>query len=155
MITRREYRQGDSELIPVAEKDPHDGWHEWLEGSCSGLLSYELDGKLVAVTGFAVMWDGVAMALALIDRDAVRGNGRELAAVVKDTIQRQMKAYGLHRVQATSEPEDRASRVFLRACGYTFESTMRNGAPDKSDLLVYVILETDHEQKSVQDDQEA
>lgn len=140
MITIEAYRPGDAALIPVAEADPFACWVDVLERSAQGLTRYDLDGKMLAVTGYMPMWDGVADAVALVDRELAAGHGKELAKAIRSRIDWLMQQDGLHRVQATSDPHDKASRVFLRAIGYHYESTMQQGAPDRSDLLVYVIL---------------
>jgi len=139
-LTMRAYRPGDAGRVPVAEADPFEGWLEAVERDALGLTSYDLDGQLVAVSYYMPMWDGVAEGAALIDRQRAAGHGRELAKLIRLRIDQLMEQDHLHRVQATSEPHDRASQVFLRAIGYHYESTMRQGAPDRSDLLVYVML---------------
>lgn len=140
MITINTYRPGDALLIPVAEADPFANWADNFERGAQGLTRYELDGKLLAVTGYVPVWDGVADAVALVDRELAAGHGKELAKAIRWRIDWLMQQDGLHRVQATSEPHDKASRVFLRAIGYHYESTMQQGAPDRGDLHVYAIL---------------
>jgi RimJ/RimL family protein N-acetyltransferase len=139
MITMHSYQPGDAARIPVAEADPFAGWIESFEQG-AGLTSYKLDGQLLAVTGYAPIWDGVADAVALIDRELATGHGKELAKAIRWRIDWLMQQDGLHRIQATSEPHDKASRVFLRAIGYKFESVMECAAPDGSDLLMFVII---------------
>lgn len=127
-------------MIPVAEPDPVAGWMEEMERDTRGLTSYERDGRLVAVTGYQLMWDGVAWAFALVDRAAVAGEGRELADAVRRTLDEQVARDGLHRVQACCNPRDPATKVFLRAIGFRVESTMRRAAPDGGDLLMMTIV---------------
>jgi len=129
-------------MVPVAEPDPFGFWMAEVESNAKGMTSYEIDGALVAVTYYMPMWDGVAEGVALVNRALAAGAGKELAKAVRQRIDELMTNDRLHRVQATSEPADRASRVFLRAIGYRYESTMRRAAPDQSDLDLYVILES-------------
>lgn len=140
MITAREYRKGDIALVPVAEADPFDGYAEHAEARFAGLTSYDLNGELVAVTYYSPMWDGVADAAALVNRELAFGHGLELAKVIRSRIDVLMRENRLHRVQATADPADTASQVFLRAMGYRYESTMQAGAPDGSDLMLFVII---------------
>ena len=142
-IEVRTYQPGDAGRIPVAEADPYAGWLEHVEANAAGLRSYALNGELIAVTYYMPIWDGVADAAALIDRKLAHGHGQELARVIRQEIDAIMLSDGLHRVQATSEPADKDSRIFLRAMGYRQESVMRKAAPDKTDLLLFVILEKD------------
>jgi len=140
MINSRHYRRGEAALIPVTEADPFTGWADHVERNAKRLISIDRDGSLVAVMGYIEVWDGVADAFALIDRERAAGAGKELAAEVKRRINDLMRIDNLHRVQATSEPQDAKSRVFLRATGYKFESVMQRAAPDGSDLAMYTII---------------
>lgn len=148
MIKPRHYKPGEAALIPVKEKDPFDGWINHIESHAMRLISIDRDGELIAVIGYTAVWDGVADAFALIDREKAAGAGKELAAEVKRCIVGLMEIDALHRVQATSEPHDVKSRVFLRASGYKFESVMQCAAPDGSDLAMFAIVRRkNHEQK--------
>lgn len=140
-ITGRKYRPGDLASIPCAELRPFADWIEYVEASGHGLTTYELDGMPVASIGFTSCWDGVGDAFATVDRERATGHGRELATMVKARIRQVMRVYGLHRMQATSAAQDRAGSVFLRAVGFRFESTVRQGAPDRTDLLMHAIIE--------------
>ena len=142
-IEAKPYRRGDAGLIPVAEADPFGFWLTHIEANAKGMTSYYIDGLLVAVTYYIPIWDGVADACALVNRDLAAGHGRGLAKAIRTRIDELIASDNLHRIQCTSEPHDPASRVFLRAIGYRYESTMRQGAPDRSDLLVYVLLRGD------------
>lgn len=140
MITARHYRPGEAALIPVDEPDPCDNWHRQVELYAKRMISFDRDGSLVAVIGYSEIWNGVADAFALINRPLAAGAGAELAAEIKRYILKLMDIDGLHRVQATSEPQDRKSQVFLRATGYKFESVMECAAPCGSDLFMFVII---------------
>lgn len=139
-IIAKPYRVGDAALVPVAEADPFGFWLREIEEVGRGMTSYYIDDLLVAVTFYTPAWQGVAEACALVNRDIANGHGKELARVVRRRIIELMHSDGLHRVQATSYVDDRASQVFLRALGYRRESTMKRGAPDGSDLFVYAII---------------
>lgn len=138
-IEVRPYRRGDAALVPVVEADPFGFWLVEMEASAQGLTSYYSDGLLLAVTGYQLVWNGVADAFALVNRDLARGLGLELARAVRQRIGELMAGDGLHRVQATSDCEDRASQVFLRATGYRQEARMRCAGPDGRDLYLYAI----------------
>jgi hypothetical protein len=139
-IEVRPYKPGDGALIPVAEPDPFGFWLREIESVGRGMTSYYLDGLLIAVTFYTPPWDGVADACALVNRKLSAGHGRELAKAVRQRIHELMASDNLHRVQATSHVADRASQVFLRAIGYRYESTMKRGASDGSDLFVYALF---------------
>jgi hypothetical protein len=139
-IIAKPYRVGDAALVPVAEADPFGFWLREIENVGRGMTSYYLDDLLIAVTFYTPAWEGVADACALVNREIARGHGKELARVVRSRILDLMVTDRLHRVQATSEVTDRASQVFLRAIGYRYESTMKRGAPDGSDLFVYALF---------------
>lgn len=139
-IEARPYKPGDGALIPVAEADPFGFWLREIESVGRGMTSYYLDGLLIAVSFYTPAWDGVADAGALVNRVLSRGRGKDLAAAIRKRNDELMHSDNLHRVQATSYADDRASQVFLRAIGYRYESTMKRGAPDGSDLFVYTLL---------------
>lgn len=139
-VIMRLYQPGDAAKLQVAERDPFDGFADYLEANAQGLLSYEIAGELIAVSGFTECWPGVADAVALVDREKAAGSGPQLARAFRQMIPEVMELYGIHRSQATSEPADRASRVFLRSIGYVYESTMVAAAPDGSDLLMFALI---------------
>ena len=143
MITTRPYRQGDGALINVAEPDPWPDWLQEMEQDTRGLTSYLRDGRLVAVTGYQPLWDGVAWGFALVDRQAVKGAGLELAEAVRRVIAELMARDGLHRVQACCDPADPPTKVFLRATGYRYESTMKKASHNGGDLLMMAITTGD------------
>lgn len=149
VIHVRPYRIGDGALIPVAEADPFGFWLREVEDQACGLTSYEIDGALVAVTGYQLLWNGVAYAFALVNRELVAGSGRELAEAVRQRIAELMAKDRLHRVQSTCDPNDRASAVFLRATGHRLESCMRKASHDGKDLHLYAIIGSkEHGQES-------
>ena len=139
-IEVKPYRPGDGALIPVAEADPFGFWLREIESSAKGMTSYYVDDLLVAVSFYTLAWDGVADSCALVNRSIAKGCGKALAMAVRLRINELMQSDRLHRVQATSDVSDRVSQVFLRAIGYRYESTMKRGAPDGSDLFVYALL---------------
>ena len=139
-IETRPYRPGDGALIPVAEADPFGFWLREIEDVGRGMTSYYLDGLLIAVSFYTLTWDGVADSCALVNRDLSKGHGGALARAVRRRVNELMHSDHLHRVQATSDVRDRTSQVFLRAIGYRYESTMKRGAPDGSDLFVFALL---------------
>jgi hypothetical protein len=139
-IEARPYKPGDGALIPVAEPDPFGFWLREVEQIGRGMTSYYLDGLLIAVSFYTPAWDGVADSCALVNRELSKGHGKALAAAVRHRIDQLMISDNLHRAQANAYVKDRASQVFLRAIGYRYESTMKRGAADGSDLFVYALL---------------
>lgn len=140
IIEARPYKPGDGALIPVDEPDPFGFWLREIESAGRGMTSYYLNDLIIAVTFYTPAWSGVADACALVNRDLVAGHGKTLAKIIRRRIDQLMQSDALHRVQATSYVTDRASQVFLRAIGYRYESTMKRGAPDGTDLFVYALL---------------
>lgn len=139
MITTRPYQTGDLALLPCHEENPCEGWEAHTEAEACGLTSYYLGEQIVAVSGYQLLWRGVAYAFAVIDRGAVKGHGLSLARAVAASIDRLMHSDSLHRVQSTCAASDRHSAAFLRATGHTFESTMRKASPDGQDIVMYAI----------------
>lgn len=139
-VIARPYRIGDAAMVPVEEADPFGFWLVEMEASCKGLTSYYIDGALVAVTGYELLWSGVAYAFAMVNRPLCSGAGKQLASAVKTRIIELMQTDKLHRVQATCHVTDRAAAVFLRATGYRQESRMVRGAPDGTDLFMFAII---------------
>ena len=85
-VIARPYRIGDAAMVPVEEADPFGFWLVEMEANCKGLTSYYIDGALVAVTGYELLWSGVAYAFALVNRPLCSGAGKQLAAAVKARI---------------------------------------------------------------------
>ena len=139
-IEVRPYQPGDGALIPVNEPDPFGFWLRDIEAAGQGMTSYYVDGLLIAVSFYTLAWNGVADSCALVNRELAMGHGKDLAIAVRRRVDELMRSDNLHRVQATSHVRDRASQVFLRAIGYRYESTMKRGAADGSDLFVYALL---------------
>lgn len=137
----RNYQRGDIGQIPSMELRPFEGWAEYVEEAGHGLTTYTLDGVVLACIGFTSCWDGVGDAFAVVHRELAAGHGKQLAAMVKARIRQVMHVYGLHRMQATCEAADAKGRVFLRAVGFRFESVIRQGAPDRTDLFMHAILQ--------------
>lgn len=144
MITTRPYQTGDLARLPCYEENPCDGWEAHTEAEACGLTSYYLGEQIVAVSGYQLLWSGVAYAFAVVDRDAASRYAVSLARSVKSRIIELMAADGLHRVQATCSPNDRQCTVFLKATGYTLESTMRKASPDGQDIVMYAITKGDY-----------
>ena len=140
IIQAMPYRPGDAALIPVAEVDPFGFWLREIEEVGRGLTSYYIDDLLVAVSLYTPAWRGVADSCALVNRDLSKGHGKALARSIRQRIDQLMISDNLHRAQATAYVTDRPSQVFLRAIGYRYESTMKRGAADGSDLYVYALL---------------
>lgn len=140
-IIGRSYQTGDLAIVPSDEQRPFADWIEYVEASGHGLTTYELDGTPLACIGFTSCWDGVGDAFAVIDRERAAGHGHTLAAMVKARIKQVIQVYGLHRMQSTCAARDRSAGVFLRAVGFRFESVIRQGAPDRTDLLMHAIVE--------------
>lgn len=139
MITVKPYLKGDLARLPCYEENPFEGWEANTEAEACGLTSYYLGEQIIAVTGYQLLWAGVAYAFAVIDRDGVKGHGRDLAVAVASNIASLMHSDGLHRVQSTCSSADRHSAAFLRATGHRFESTMRMASPDGQDIDMYAI----------------
>ena len=141
MITWRKYRPGDIAAVQCSEPEPFDGWADYAEQQGKGLATVEKDGRPVAVMGCLPCWDGVADCFNVIDREAVKGYGRPLSEMSRARILQVMQALGIHRMQATASVTDRQAQVFLRSIGFRRESVLIQGAPDRSDLAMFVILE--------------
>lgn len=140
MIGWRKYQAGDLASIEQREPEPFAGWLAFVEEQGRGMATVVLDGKPIAVIGCTMCWDGVADCFAVVDRQKAAGYGRLLASMARARLNQAMRVLGIHRMQCTAAVTDRAGRVFLRAIGFRQESVMRQGAPDKSDLIVYAIL---------------
>ncbi|MGL4315331.1 MAG: hypothetical protein ACRCTL_01755 [Pseudomonas sp.] len=140
MIKARHYRKGDIASINSAEDNPFANWNQHVERNAKRMVSFERSGQLIAVIGYTEVWDGVADAFAVIDREHARGAGKELAAEINRCIIAIMDIDNLHRVQATCHAEDRVAAVFLRAAGYKLESRMIRASANGSDMLMHTII---------------
>lgn len=140
MITWRKYQAGDIDAVGMQEPEPFDGWADFVEEHGRALATVLLDGQPLAVIGCTMCWDGVADCVAVVDRSRAAGHGKILAEMARARIHQAMPVLGIHRMQCTAAAQDKAGHVFLRAIGFRKESIMRQGAPDKTDLVTYAIL---------------
>lgn len=155
MISWRTYQNGDIACIGGRDPDPFAGWLEYVEENVRGAVTVLLDGQPVAVSGCMSVWDGVADCFAVVDRDKAAGHGRLITRLLRARMLQAMAVLGIHRMQSTASVQDRAAQVFLRAIGLRQESIMRQGAPDRTDLIVFAILGAqDHDDQAKKEHQE-
>lgn len=140
MIAWRAYQKGDLASIGLQEPEPFEGWLEFVEEHGRAMATITLDGAPLAVIGCTMCWDGVADCVAVIDRARAKSHGWALARMCKARIHQAMHHLGIHRMQSTAAAHDRAGQVFLRAVGFKRESIMRQGAPDRTDLIIHAII---------------
>ena len=117
------YKRGDLALIPCTEPDPVLGWAELAEHHAHDLRSIHCDGVLVASIGYMPLSIHEADAFAVINRDACKGIGAQVAVIVHNQIKRWMSDTGICQANASCAANDRAAQVFLRAVGFRKSAT--------------------------------
>ncbi len=140
MITWRAYQKGDLAIIGLQEPEPFEGWLEHVEEHGRGMATITLGEAPLAVIGCTMCWNGVADCVMVLDRSRAKSHGWTIARMCRARLRQAMQYLGIHRMQATAAAHDRAGQVFLRAVGFKRESIMRQGAPDRTDLIIHAII---------------
>lgn len=143
MISWRRYQAGDLNLIPRSESEPFSGWSDFIEENGRGMATIVLGGDPLVVFGCISCWDGVAEAFATVNREMASGHGKAISRMIRARMDQCMEVLSLHRMQATAGVTDRQGQVFLRAIGFSREGLMREGAPDRTDLITYAYIRAD------------
>lgn len=112
------YRRGQLASIPCVEDDPFPDWANITERDAHDMRSIYLDGKPVATIGYIPTSRRKADAFAVIDRQACKGIGADLARITHNQMVEWMRHLGIITVQASCSANDRAAQVFLRAAGF-------------------------------------
>lgn len=112
------YRRGDLSSIPCVEPDPVHNWAEITERDAHDMRSIYLEGRAVATIGYIPFSRYEVEAFAVIDRQACKGIGAELARITHNQIRQWMQHTGIIVADASCSAHDRAAQVFLRAAGF-------------------------------------
>lgn len=112
------YRRGQLASIPCSEPDPFPDWATITERDAHDMRSIYLDGKPVAAFGYIPVTRRKADAFAVIDRQACKGIGADLARITHNQIRQWMQHTGIIVADASCSAHDRAAQVFLRAAGF-------------------------------------
>lgn len=112
------YTRGDLASINCIEPDPFPGWAQHAESVAHDLRTIKLDGALIAAIGYAPSSDTEAEAFAVVDREACKGHGKQVAILIRNQQIQWMKHTGIHIAHASCPANDRAARVFLQVIGY-------------------------------------
>lgn len=114
--------------IPCVEPDPFPDWAAITERDAHDMRSIYLDGVAVASIGYIPLSLREADAFAVIDRQACKGIGAELATITHNQIQQWMQHTGITQVNASCSANDRVAQVFLRAAGFRKSRTTADTA---------------------------
>lgn len=94
------------------------------------------DGIVVACAGIMEVWAGRGMAWAAIDHRISRKTLLEVHRAVMPELDRAP----FHRLEMYVKPGFAAAWRWAEALGFSYESTLRKGSPDGSDLFVFARL---------------
>ena len=122
------YRVGQLASIPCVEPDPFPGWAEATERDAHDMRTIYLAGKPVAAIGYVPLTRRKADAFAVIDRQACKGIGADLARITHNQIRQWMQHTGIIVGNASCSAHDRAAQVFLRAAGFRKSRTTADTA---------------------------
>lgn len=112
------YRRGQLASIPCAEPDPFPDWAAITERDAHDMRSIYLGGVPVATIGYIPITRRKAGAFAVLDRQACKGIGADVARITHNQMVEWMRHLGIILVQASCSANDRAGMVFLRAAGF-------------------------------------
>lgn len=112
------YTRGDLASIKCAEPDPYPNWAQHAEAMANDLRTIKLDGVLIAAMGYVPSSLTEAESFAVVDREACKGFGKQVAALIRGQQIQWMEHTGIHTAYASCAANDRAARVFLQVIGY-------------------------------------
>lgn len=112
------YTRGDLASIKCAEPDPYPNWAQHAEAMAHDLRTIKLDGVTIAAIGYVPSSKLEAQAFAVVDRDACKGLGKQVAALIRGQQLKWMEHTGIQQAHASCPANDRAARVFLQVIGY-------------------------------------
>lgn len=122
------YRRGDLASIPCVEPDPVHNWAEITERDAHDMRSIYLEGRAVAAIGYIPISRYEVEAFAVIDRQACKGHGAQVARITHNQMVEWMRHLGVTTVVASCSANDRAAQVFLRAAGFRKSRTTADTA---------------------------
>lgn len=112
------YSRGDLASINCTEPDPFPNWAQHAEAVAHDLRTIKLDGVTIAAIGYVPSSKLEAQAFAVVDRDACKGLGKQVAALIRGQQLKWMEHTGIQQAHASCPANDRAARVFLQVIGY-------------------------------------
>jgi hypothetical protein len=103
------------------------------------IIGETADKKEVFLIGVAGMSPGVGEVwITLKDKKKIA-----IPQAVRDGIEYCMSRWGYYRLQATAPEKDKRSVRFIEHLGFEKEGSLRQGAPDRSDMLIYAKVRED------------
>lgn len=112
------YSRGDLASINCTEPDPFPNWAQHAEAVAHDLRTIKLDGVIIAAIGYVPSSKLEAQAFAVVDREACKGLGKQVAALIRGQQLKWMEHTGIQQAHASCPANDRAARVFLQVIGY-------------------------------------
>lgn len=112
------YSRGDLASINCTEPDPFPNWAQHAEAVAHDLRTIKLDGVTIAAIGYVPSSKLEAQAFAVVDREACKGLGKQVAALIRGQQLKWMEHTGIQQAHASCPANDRAARVFLQVIGY-------------------------------------
>jgi len=97
------------------------------------------EDKMVACAGIIIQRKGIGLAWALYPPDI--GKHHIDPRITKDKLRELMEEYGLWRVESTVRADFPAGQSYLRYMGFEREGLMKKNEPDKTDSILYAIVE--------------
>ena len=132
------YTKGDLSLVSHRDADPIDNWQETMEAIAT-MYTVFVDGSIVMVTGFATVWNGVAEAFVVVDREHGKAHALKIVRIARNLMHAHMGHGGLHRIHAACVADDVTNNRFMLACGFVLESVARKMSPFGGDMNMYAL----------------
>ena len=95
-----------------------------------------IDGKVIAIAGVAIFWDGVGEGW-VFGTDEIENHKVFFMRNVLKKLKEIEKKYNLHRVQATVVSGMKGLIRFVEFLGFKFEGRLRNYGVHKEDYLIF------------------
>lgn len=134
MVTSRTYQEGDRNFLELRDGDEM-GVGEFSEESGPTWTLLD-DGVPFAIFGFQYSSDCV-YDLWGVGTEKARGHGLFVVKTISKIVEDAFRILEIHRVQATCRTDRPEYRKFLELLGFKWEGTLRQLAPDRSDLHIF------------------
>jgi hypothetical protein len=141
-LTHRRYEEHDAYDIHLRQHESGLINRKWfttmLQNENSGLWTFFLGEKIIAIIGFWERWPGVAQVLVVPSIYATECP-HQFVRAVKRHIVNMNKVLNYHRLQTESWANDNTDK-WMRLIGFTCEGTLKSFSANKDDYRMWAIV---------------
>ena len=136
------FRPATQEDLDYVRQNPYEGavkGYHYMEIPDENCVAVEYEGKLVAVGGCQVRWEGVALFWLMLTDECKKHDVHGIRALctIKEWIDTTIKDNGIWRAEANIRPDFDKAIEMIEFLGFKRECTMEKFFPDKTDAYLY------------------